>query len=235
VEVDWDPGRRYSVPWQWGSAGVIVNKSVYPGDPNTSAIFMDPPADLVGKVNVVPEMGDVMALAIMYVGGEPCTSDQATLKEVRDQLLAAKPRWMSMDYGAPVMEKIVNGDLSAGVTWSGGAFRARLQNEDLVYGYPKEGFVFFMDSVAVLKDAQNVENAKYFQNFVMAPENAALISAYARFANGIQGSDAYMPEDIKTAPEVNIPEEFAGNGSFIPACPTEVQEMYTAIWSELTE
>jgi spermidine/putrescine transport system substrate-binding protein len=45
VDVNWDPGRRYSVPWQWGSAGIIVNKSVYHGDPNTSAIFMDPPPE----------------------------------------------------------------------------------------------------------------------------------------------------------------------------------------------
>jgi spermidine/putrescine transport system substrate-binding protein len=233
VDVDWDPGRHYSVPWQWGSAGMIVNKSVYAGDPNTSAIFMDPPAELTGKINVVPEMGDVMALAIMYVGGEPCTGDQATLKEVQDKLLAAKSKWMSMDYNT--REKFVNGELAAGVTWSGGAFRTRLENEDIVYGYPKEGFPFFMDSVAVLKDAQNVENAKLFQNFIMAPENAALISAFARFANGIQGSDAYMPEDMKTAPEVNIPAEFAGKGEFIQLCAPEVQEMYTAIWSELTE
>ncbi len=236
ADVDWDPGRHYSVPWQWGSAGMIVNKSVYSGDPNTSAIFMDPPAELVGKINVVPEGGDVMALALMYVGGEPCTDDEATLKTVRDKLLAARPKWMSIDYETDeTTEKYIGGELGAGVTWSGAAFRNRLENKDIVYGYPKEGFPFFMDSVAVLKDARNVENAKLFQNFIMAPENAALISAFARFANGIQGSDAYLPEDMKNAPEVNIPEEFAGKGRFNQTCPPEVQEKHTAIWKELTE
>jgi spermidine/putrescine transport system substrate-binding protein len=67
---------------------MVVNKSVYAGDPNTSAIFMDPPAELAGKINVYPEMGDVMAVATMYVGGEPCIDDEATLKAVRDKLLA---------------------------------------------------------------------------------------------------------------------------------------------------
>ena len=58
------------VPWQWGTTGVVVNTTVYTGDINTSAIFLDPPAELVGKINVVPEMNDVMSLAIWYVGGE---------------------------------------------------------------------------------------------------------------------------------------------------------------------
>src|SRR5919198_2732481 len=80
VDVPFDPGRHYSVPWQWGTTGVTVNKSVYSGDPNTSAIFLDPPPELVGKVNVVPEMIDVMHLTIKYVGGEPCTGDKEVLK-----------------------------------------------------------------------------------------------------------------------------------------------------------
>ena len=53
--VDWDPGRRYTVPWQWGSVGVMVDTAVYKGDINTSSIVFDPPAELVGKINVAPK------------------------------------------------------------------------------------------------------------------------------------------------------------------------------------
>jgi spermidine/putrescine transport system substrate-binding protein len=233
IDVEWDPGRHYTVPWQWGTTGMAVNREDYKGDINTSAIFLDPPPELVGKVNVVPEMEDIMALALMYVGSESCTTDKEALKRARDVLMAAKPKWLSMDYGAT--DKLGSGEWRASVNWNGSTFRARLQNPNVEYGYPKEGYPLWMDSVAILKDAQNVENAKLFMNFIMAPENAGLISSFARYANGIKGSEAFMPEDMKTAPEIVVPEELAGAGRFNQTCPPEVQKIYTAIWTELTK
>ena len=230
-DVPWDPGRKHSVPWQWGSTGIAVNTAVYSGDINTSAVFLEVPEELKGKINVVPEMNDIVNLAIMYVGGEPCTEDTEVLKKARDVLLAAKPDWISMDYGAT--ERLSNNDWAASVNWNGSTMRARLANPTVAYGYPKEGYPLFMDSVALLSDAQNVEEAYKFLDFIMIPENAAMISAFARYANGIAGSDPFMPEDMKTAPDVVTPEEFKAAGTFLPTCSPKAQEYVTAIWTEL--
>ena len=231
MNVDWDPGRKWSVPWQWGSTGVSVNTKVYGGDINTSAIFMDPPPELEGKINVIPEMGDVLALATMYEGGSVCSEDPAVMKKVRDALLAAKPKWMSMDYST--IEKMTNNDYAATVDWNGSAMRSRLGNPDVAFGYPKEGFGLWMDNVVLLKDAKNVDNAYLFMDFIMDPENAAMLSAFARYANGISGSDAFMPEDMKTAPEIVIPAEFKDKGQFVTICTGKALEYQTAIWTEL--
>lgn len=230
-DVDWDPGRAYSVPWQWGSVGIAVNTSVYSGDPNTSELFLNPPPELVGKINIVPEMNDVLNMAIFNAGGEACTEDLTVLKTVRDRLMAAKPMWLSMDYGTT--DKLSSGDYAASVNWNGSTMRARINNPDVVYGYPKEGYPLFMDSVALLADAKNVDEAYEFINFILEPENAAMISGFARYANGVAGSDEFMPEEMKTAPEIVTPAEFAAAGRFLPTCPQSAVDLYTAIWTEL--
>jgi len=229
VDVAFDSGRHYSVPWQIGTTGVVVNDKVYHGDPNSWGIVFDPPPELTGKINIVPEMNDIMAGAVMYVGGEPCTEDKAVLRKARDVLLAAKPKWLSMNYASP--DSYAKGDIAAGANWNGYTFRARLLNSDVHYAFPKEGFPIWMDNAAILKDAKNVENAKLFLNFIMDPENAAMLSAFARYANGIMGSEKYMPADMRDAPELTLPPD--NKGVFLHPCPPEVNDIMTRIWTEV--
>ena len=90
-----------------------------------------------------------------------------------------------------------------------------------------------MDNVAVLKDAPNMENAKLFQNFIMDPENAALISDFAGYDNGITGSrQVPARRTSRNSPEIKPP---AGSPTpeFVPPCPKEVVEIYNKIWTNL--
>ncbi|PWE29168.1 ABC transporter substrate-binding protein [Pararhodobacter marinus] len=234
VDVDFDPGREYTVPWQWGTTGIAVNTSVYDGDINTADIIFNPPESLVGRINVIPEMSDVMAIAIYAAGGDDvCTDDMDVLRATRDMLMEAKPNWLSLDYGT--IDNYVAGDILAGIYWNGATMRARLQNPDVAYGYPATGYPVWMDNAAVLADAQNTENAMIFINYILQPEHAAMLSDFARYGNGIAGSEEFMDPEMASAPEISIPEELVSAGRFNPTCPQEIQDIRTQIWTELLQ
>ena len=91
-----------------------------------------------------------------------------------------------------------------------------------------------MDNVAVLADAPNMENAKLFINFMMDPENAAMTSNFARYANGILGSEEFMDEEMLTAPEIVMPDD-APAPDFVQPCPQEVVDLYNKVWTRLKQ
>ena len=231
LDVYFDPGRKYSAPWQWGSTGISLNTEHYDGPKADSwALVFDPPEELVGRINMVSEMGDVINAGLFYLGLDKCNSNKEDLKKLNDLLVSSKEKWRTIDYG--VIEKLTSGDVYASHNWNGASMRARLQVPSIRYVMPKEGLLAWADNVVLLKEAKNVDEAKTFMNFIMAPENAALISNFARYANGIKGSEEFMDPEMAKAPEI-IGYEGAGTPEFIPPCSQEVTEMYTKIWNNL--
>lgn len=233
VDVEFDKGRHYTVPWHWGTNGLAVNTGVYSGDIGTLDIILNPPKELDGRINVFPDMGTLLPMVSVAMGGEQCTSDPVILKKVRDALVAAKPHWRSMEYGA--LESFVNGDYDAALFYNGPSMRARLMNPKIKFALPRSGFKIWMDNLAILADAENVDNAKLFMNFMMAPENAALNSNFTRYSNGIAGAEAFMDKDLISAPELAIPDDLKSVAFVEEACSPEVMRLYSAIWTELQQ
>ena len=230
VNVYWDKGRNYSVPYQWGTTSFQVDTTVYKGDINTLKLLYDPPKELQGRINMLNDMNDVINAGLRYLGYPRCNNNKAQLKELNTLLLSAKKHWRTMDYST--IEKLTSKDVDLSQNWNGAAMRARAQRPELEYAYPKEGFTGWMDNVAVLKGAPNVENAKLFMNFMMDPENAAMTSNFARYANGVMGSEKYMEAAMKSAPEIIIPAS-APAPEFVPPCDQDVVALYTKIWTNL--
>lgn len=230
VDVYWDKGRHYSVPWQFGMTTFAVNTEKFKGDIDTLAILFNPPDELKGQINVLDDMNSLTHAAERYVGVPRCGAEKADLKKVNDAMMAAKPSWKTFSYDT--ITKMTSGDVIVTQTWNGAAYRMRQKMPAVKFSYPKEGIEGWMDNVSVLKGAKNMDNAKLFQNFVMAPENAALISEFAGYDNGITEGLATLPKEFGSAPEIVRPAS-APVPEFVPPCDPAVVEIYNKIWTNL--
>lgn len=231
VDVYYDSGRAYSVPWQVGTTSFMVDTAVYKGNIDTLAILFDTPDEIKGKVNVLKDVNDVINAALRYLDYPRCNSNPKQLKEVSDLLLKSKKDWLSFNSDG-AKEVLVSGDAVAGMIWNGYGLRARSEKSTLKYAYPKEGLTAWMDNAVVLKGSPNLKNAKLFMNFIMIPENAAMISNLAKYASGIKGTDPYLTDDLKGAYELNPPAN-STPAEFVPPCDAKVVKIYDRIWTKL--
>jgi spermidine/putrescine transport system substrate-binding protein len=230
IDVYFDPGREYTVPYQWGTTGFMVDTAVYNGDIDTLAILFDPPDVLKGKINMLKDVGEVINAGLRYLGFPRCNSDPEQMKQLNTLLQNAKQYWLSFNSDG-AKEVLVSGDAAAGQNWNGFGMRARMERPTLKYAYPREGLTAWMDNFVVFKGAPNVENAKKFMNFMLIPENAATLTNFARYTAGVDGTEPFLDADLKSAPEVNPPSDVLME--FVPPCEDKVIRMYDRIWTNL--
>lgn len=233
MDVSFDPGRKYSIPYQWGSTSFSVSRDVFGGDIRTMGIIFDPPDELKGKINVLDSQGEVIAMASLYLGIPQCTSDRDQLQALDELLQGAKENWASFNSDG-AKDVLVSGDAAVGMIWNGFGAKARAEGANIEYSYPREGLVVWMDNVVLLKDAPNRENALKFMDFLLEPENIAAVTNYARYSAGVEGVDEFLDADLKSQPE-SVPPADAPAGSFVEPCNEEVQVVYNQIWTRIKQ
>jgi len=226
-----DPGRKHSVPYQWGTTSFAVNKDAFDGDINTTDILFNPPEALKGKINMLDSQGEVILMAQLHLGLEQCSTNRDDVKKLDALLQEAKANWASFNSDG-AKDVLVSGDAAAGQIFNGFATKAREEGANITYAFPKEGYVAWMDNIVLLKDAPNRDAAIKFMDFMLLPENAAAVSNYAQYKAGVTGAEEFFGDTIKTSPELNAPQG-SPDGTFIQACDAEAQALYDAVWTRL--
>ncbi len=230
VDVYWDPGRHYSIPWMWGTTSFNVNTDVFDGDIHTLAVLFDPPDVLKGRINMFQDSVEVINMALRYLGFPRCNSNPDEMRQVQELLLRQK-EWVR-SYSMDPKELIVSGEVDATMNWDGYAIRTRAEKPSVAFAHPREGYTGWMDNLAVPRGAENIENAMIFMDFMMVPENIALESNYVGVNGGIMGAAQYFDPELATAPELNAPEG-TPDPEFVPACEDDVVRLYDQVWTNV--
>lgn len=230
VDVYWDPGRHYSIPWMWGTTSFNVNTDVFDGDIHTLAVLFDPPDVLKGRINMFQDSVEVINMALRYLGFPRCNSNPDEMRQVQELLLQQK-EWVR-SYSMDPKELIVSGEVDATMNWDGYAIRTRAEKPSVAFAHPREGYTGWMDNLAVPRGAENIENAMIFMDFMMVPENIALESNYVGVNGGIMGAAQYFDPELATAPELNAPEG-TPDPEFVPACEDDVVRLYDQVWTNV--
>jgi len=231
VSVSFDDGRKHSIPYQWGSTSFSVNRDAYKGDINTLDILFNPPAELKGRINMMDSQGDVTLLASLQLGIPQCSTDRSQLKALNNLLQSAKKDWMSLNSDT-AKEVLVSGDVAAGMIYNGFSAKAREEGANVEYAYPKQGYIVWADNIVLLKDAPNRDNALKFMDFMLEPENVAVLTNWTQYSASVKGVTPLLDEALATLPEANPPAD-APMGTFVEVCDEKTQAVYDQIWTTL--
>lgn len=227
----WDPEQKYSSPYQMGTTSYAVKKGSGAGSCASLKEFFEPNAAAKGKVGVFKTPEEVVNLAHIYLGQDFCTEKTEDLKAVQS-LLRGQKGSVKVFSSEGTMDRLGDGVTVISNAWNGDAMKRRLKDDTIQYCFPKEGVVGWYDSLVIPKGAKNVENAKTFMNWLMAPENMALLSNFANYANAIVGSDKYMTKDMASSPEVQVPSVPVKFGK---SCGPKYTKAVDKIWTKLLQ
>lgn len=176
-----DPDNQFSVPYLWGTSGIIVNTQKYYAKDFQSWKSLWQPF-LKNQIGMSDDMRDNFSIALMVMGYS--INDYSHLTRAYQKLQALKPNVKAFVANGSI-QAYVNGDIDLGVVADGDAKKIRRQNSNFQFIHPKEGVKLWMDSMAIPKNAPNVKAAHQFINYVLQPDIAKQISRKTGFSSAM--------------------------------------------------
>ena len=228
---EWDPQHEYTAPYQWGTTSFAYHND-YSGKGESLKEFFEPSEELRGRLSVFPTPDEVVSLANIYLGIPFCSEDPKEMKKVQDLLVAQKEYVVAYN-NETMSDLMASGEALMTNHWNGFTRVGRLAGAPINYAYPKEGVVGWFDSLVVPTSAKNVDNARKFMNFMMDPENMAILTESQGYGDAIKGTAQYYSDELKSAPEVNPPADL--NVVFAPTCSPKAQSLIDKVWTKVLQ
>jgi spermidine/putrescine transport system substrate-binding protein len=183
---DFDPNRDFSVPWQSGFTGIIINTELAPEIDSIEDLF-DP--KYKGKVTFLGDMYDDVTLVLKMDGVDPANATEEEWMKAIDQIDEAANSGQIRDFtGNAYAGPLVKGDLVAAVGWSGDAIQLQADNPNIKWIRPAEGCNLWSDNMVIPVGAPNPGTAQAFANYVYDPKNQAQIAEYVNYVTPVEGT-----------------------------------------------
>jgi spermidine/putrescine transport system substrate-binding protein len=230
MDVYFDPGRKFTGPYMYGSTGIACNTKLEPKCDEIKS-WKDFYTGNYAQVNSMKDQVEVVSTALLATGvpaSDLCTTDTAKYIAAEELLSGFKPDVIDSDGGN---ERMITGQSSIRMSWNGDTHRMKMGNPDIIFIYPSEGLNFWSDHMAIPVGAPNLDNAKIFINWMMDPVNMATASNFSGYNNSITGTSDLMSDELKSDPAVIVPDEFKSLLSPIPNCGEEARELYTQVFT----
>lgn len=229
--TEFDPGNKYSVPYCWGTVGILYNKTMV-SEPITSwDVLWD--EQYKDSILMQDSVRDAFAVALKRLGYSLNSTDEGELQEAADSLIQQKPLVQAYVVDQ-VRDKMIGNEAAIGVIYSGEAIYTQRENPDLEYVVPEEGSNLWIDSWVIPKNAQNKENAEAFINFLCRPDIALMNFEYITYSTPNTAARELIEDESIRNSEIAFPDM-----SSLTDCETfqylgdEAETLYNDLWNQV--
>lgn len=224
--MDYDPEEKYSVPYTWGTVGLIYNTK-YVQQPDSWTALWDEAYS--GKILMFDNCRDAFGIAELIRGYSLNTTDVAQLEDCADLLKQQKPLVQSyvMDQ---IYDKMIREEAWIAPYYAGDYLQMAADNEDLAFVFPKEGFNIFVDAMCIPKGCQNKEGAEAFINFLCDPEISGQNLDYLGYSVPQTEARQYLDPETAASNIAYPSEETLANSESFLYLPTQISQAMDNLW-----
>ena len=231
LNLEIDPGNKYSVPYMFGTVGLIYNKDVVKENVDSWDILWN--EKYKDKVFMFDTYRDTIGVALKKLGYSLNSTDPKQIEEAKE-LLIQQRKTVDPIYGVDNGTTMIPaGESDINMIWSGEGLNLQEENPNLVYIVPKEGANFWIDSLCIPSNAKNVEGAEKFINFVSDKESALRIADEIGYTTPNKEARLEQPESVRNNPNAYMPKEIMDRCEIYVDFPKNIKRMYDDAWLDI--